>query len=214
MRIHRKVHWKGDHDYVVTLTGHCDARPTQVYDLLADLGSHTDWGGDRQYRGFRLVSQEASAAIATVGVEFHSVGRIPMTSVVNDNHNTVTIAHRPERLAFTTRTTIDWTDARRLDLPPRGGPAAGVFHHDYTITADGDSSQVTYMLTQERFDRPPWGMRIPPVRVCTHRVTIPLWLARGFRNMLTTAEQTVEVGEASQTTSGSPRSTDVVGRSR
>lgn len=189
MRVHRRIRWSGDHDYTVTLTGRCDARPEQVYDLLADLGSHTTWAGDRQYRQFRLLSQDAPAAPAKVGRQFHSTGRIPMISVVNDNHNTVTVADRPDRFAFTTHTSIDWPRARRLDLPPRAGSARGVFHHRYEIAPDGRGSRVTYTLTQERFDNPPWGMRFPLLRIGTHRMMIPLWLARGFRNLLTAAEQ-------------------------
>ena len=38
------------------------ARPEAVYDQLADLRSHLDWGGVRQTRDFHLVSLDAEGA--------------------------------------------------------------------------------------------------------------------------------------------------------
>ena len=39
--------------YIQT-TLRCKAKPETVYDLLADLRSHFEWGGTRQTRAFHL----------------------------------------------------------------------------------------------------------------------------------------------------------------
>src|SRR6266849_4946499 len=41
------------------LSRFCKAKPEAVYDLLADLRTHTEWGGARQSREFRLISLDA-----------------------------------------------------------------------------------------------------------------------------------------------------------
>ena len=44
-----------------------------VYDLLADIGSHLEWGGRRQPRKtYRLLSVEGPSGAATIGTEFRS----------------------------------------------------------------------------------------------------------------------------------------------
>jgi len=52
-----------------------------VYDLLADIGSHLEWGGRRQPRkSYRLLSVEGPDGPAMIGTEFRSTGADAMAS--------------------------------------------------------------------------------------------------------------------------------------
>jgi hypothetical protein len=62
----------------IQISRFCKATPEAVYDLLADLRTHIEWGGARQSREFRLVSFESPPGLATVGTSFSSTGTIPM----------------------------------------------------------------------------------------------------------------------------------------
>ena len=70
----------------------CKARPEAVYDVLADLRTHLEWGGARQSGDFRLQSLEASAGPGTVGTNFSGTGTIPMSARRWEDRSTVTIA--------------------------------------------------------------------------------------------------------------------------
>jgi hypothetical protein len=85
----------------VTLKGRSAAPPDVVYDVLADLPSHMEWGGKRQYKMFRLLSLDAPTGPAQSGTVYTSTGKIPMISAAKwENTNTVTKASRPHvRLA-------------------------------------------------------------------------------------------------------------------
>ncbi|MGZ4603736.1 MAG: hypothetical protein ACXV0U_09085, partial [Kineosporiaceae bacterium] len=54
-----RVVWNRDTAYEMTWDAHCDAPPAAVYDVLADLSTHLDWGGRRQRRNFRLTALHA-----------------------------------------------------------------------------------------------------------------------------------------------------------
>jgi len=81
----------------------CKAMPEVVYDLLADLRTHSEWGGARQSREFRLVSFESPPGPATVGTRFSSTGTIPMSLRHWSDRSTVTVADRPQKFEFTIR---------------------------------------------------------------------------------------------------------------
>jgi hypothetical protein len=70
----------------------CKARPEAVYDVLADLRTHLEWGGTRQSRDFRLLSLDASRGPASVGTAFSSTGAIPMSARRWEDGSTVTVA--------------------------------------------------------------------------------------------------------------------------
>lgn len=158
----------------------CRARPEDVYDLLADLRTHLEWGGKRQFRSFRLLSLDAPEGPAQSGTEFTSTGRIPMNRARWDNRNTVTKADRPRVFEITTEGTIAWRS---------GAPGSGTFIHRFEIEPRGLASVVTYVSKQLRFRNPPWGLRYPLLRNITYRVWIPIWYGRGFRNLLRMAEE-------------------------
>jgi Polyketide cyclase / dehydrase and lipid transport len=163
-----------------TFTGRSRARPEQVYDVLADLRSHLEWGGTRQFRSFRLVSLDAPDGPAERGTRFTSTGRIPMNRARFDNRNEVTKAERPRLFQITTGSRIPWPSR------PHG---EGTFVNTFEISPDGDGSRVIYRSEQLRFLEPPWGLRYPLLRNVTYRVWIPIWSRRGFRNLLRMAEE-------------------------
>ena len=161
-------------------TGRSKVRPEDVYDVLADLHSHLEWGGKRQFKSFRLLSLDAPTGPAAVGTEFTSTGGIPMNRVRFDNRNTVTKADRARSFEITTESTIAW---------PNRAKGEGTFVNAFDISPDGDGSRVVYRSIQLRFRNPPWGLRYPLLRNVTYRVWIPIWSGRGFRNMLRMAEE-------------------------
>ena len=162
------------------LTGRSKARPEEVYDVLADLRTHLEWAGKRQFKGFRLLSLDASAGPVMVGTEFTSTGTIPMHRTRFDNRNTVTKADRPRVFEITTESTIPWR---------RRASGQGSFINRFEISPDGDGSRVTYRSKQLRFRNPAWGLRYPLVREITYRFWVPIWYGRGFRNMLRVADE-------------------------
>jgi hypothetical protein len=167
-----------------SFTGRSQASPGAVYDLLADLGSHIEWAGRRQYRSFRLVSIDAPSGPAEVGTVFESVGRIPMNKARWHNHNTVTSAVRPSVFEITTEGRIPWS---------KRAAGEGTFVNRFEIAPDGTGSRVTLTIKQLRFRNPPWGLRYPIMRSVTARVWIPIWLHRGFRKLLRMAEERAPV---------------------
>ena len=172
-----KAYGREQREYV--FEGRTRAAPEVVFDVLADLGSHMEWGGRRQWRMFRLLSLDGPPEAAGVGTVFDSVGKIPMTSTHFLNRNTVTAADRPATFEITTESRIPW---------PKRVHGEGRFSSRFEIASDGTGSRVTYRFHQVRFREPPWGMRSPILRSITARVWVPIWCRRGFRNMLKLAE--------------------------
>src|SRR5207244_6841564 len=133
-----------------TFTGRSKARPEDVFAVLADLRSHLEWAGNRQFKSFRLLSLDAPPGPAAVGTVFASTGRIPMNRARFDNRNTVSKADRPTSFEMTTESTIAW---------PKRAQGEGSFINVFEISPDGDGSRVVYTFTQLRFRNPPWGLR-------------------------------------------------------
>jgi hypothetical protein len=179
-----------------TFTGRTGAPPEVVYDVLADLHSHLEWAGRRQWKMFRLLSLEAPPGPAVTGMVFESVGKIPMMSTRFLNHNTVTRADRPALFEITTEARIPWRNR------PHG---EGTFVNRFEIAADGTGSRVTYRLLQMRLREPAWGLRYPGLRSITARVWVPIWCGRGFRNLLRLAEERSRTRDGAASTSGGGR---------
>jgi len=165
---------------VWTFAGRSRARPEQVYDVLADLGSHLEWAGNRQFRSFRLLSLDAPGGPAEPGTRFTSTGRIPMNRARFDNRNTISKADRPRLFEITTDATIAW-DKRAA--------GTGTFVNTFEISPDGQGSRVIYRSKQLRFRNPPWGLRYPLLRSVTYRIWVPIWSRRGVGNLLRMADE-------------------------
>lgn len=195
-----KAHGEGRYDW--TFTGHSRARPQQVYEVLADLETHLEWAGNRQFKSFRLLSVDAPDGPAERGTAFTSIGTIPMNRSRFDNRNTVTRADPPRVFEITTESTIAW---------PKRTPGHGTFVNRFEISAEGEGSRVTYTSEQLRFDNPPWGLRYPLLRSVTSRIWIPIWSRRGFRNLLRMADE--RSAAATDTPASVPEAPRIRGRS-
>ena len=154
----------------------CKATPEAVYDLLADLRTHIDWGGARQSREFRLFSLDAPPGPATVGTIFSSTGSIPMSRRQWSDRSTVTVADRPQNFEFTTQAAAG-----------EGNAMTAVYRHTYEISPEAGGSCVTYSMTQLSITNPILRLGPGMSRMTWHM--IPMFAGRGLRNLLAIAEQ-------------------------
>jgi hypothetical protein len=176
--------------FITRLDKHCFAPPQMVYDTLADLQTHLEWGGAEQRNDFRLLSLDAPEGPATVGTSFTSTGAIPMSVRTWSDRSTVTIAERPDTFEFVTQAT-----ARRARRSMEA-----TYRHRYEITAAPGGSQVSYTFMQLEASHPFLRMALPVVRAMTWRVGIPFLAGRGFRRLLATAERRTTLERASVAT--------------
>ena len=165
----------------------CKARPEAVYDVLADLRTHLEWGGTRQSRDFRLLSLHASPEPATVGTAFSSTGAIPMSARRWEDRSTVTVADPARTFEFTTEGDAGGMTAR--------------YRHRYEISPEAAGSRVTYTLTQLAIANPMLRLALPGIRQLTWRLAIPLLAGRGLRNLLALTEERAVPTEASRQSS-------------
>ena len=124
----------------------CEAPVSTVYDQLADLAQHLEWGGRKQKKAkFRLTSIEAPAGPAVVGTEFRTTGVDPSGSFTDTS--VVTEAIPAEVFEFVTEArlrpkrgdVLEWTNVHRYEVRPRGSGCA-----------------VAYTLRVMRLSRRPW----------------------------------------------------------
>jgi len=171
----------------------CKAKLEAVYDILADLRTHIEWGGARQSREFRLVSLDSLPGPATVGTTFSSTGTIPMSRRHWSDRSTVTVADRPQMFEFTTQA-----------MAGEGKPMTAVYTHAYGITPAAGGSRVTYRMTQLSITNP--ILRLGPAMSRMTWLMIPMFAGRGIRNLLALAEQS----ESRTVVPGSPKFTQEV----
>jgi hypothetical protein len=161
------------------LTRACSAPPDVVYDFLADLGTHVTWAGTQQTRDFRLLSLDVPPGPASVVTTFTSTGTIPMSSRQWQDRSRVTAAERPNTFEFVTAATAHGSR----------GTMQGTYRHRYEIAAAPQGSVVSYSMTQLEISNPLLRLGLPVVRDLTWRFGIPFMAGRGFRNLLSIAEQ-------------------------
>jgi hypothetical protein len=157
------------------------ASPDDVYDVLADLSTHLDWGG-REIRGSaRLLTLDASEAPATVGTEFESTGQDPLVRMTD--RSVVTEATRSTSFEFVTDSA--W------ELKRSGKGADFTIVHRYEIEPLPAGCRVTYSFRATRASALPGVLamfRIPLVRTVAGRMSVRS-LRQGFGNLLRAAEQ-------------------------
>jgi uncharacterized protein YndB with AHSA1/START domain len=101
--------------------------PEAVWEVLADLHTHAEWGGARQHESTRILSIDAPEGPASVGVEFETSGADPMGRF--RDRSVVTEATKPSTFEFVTEATletkkrarVDWTLVHRYELTPDEG---------------------------------------------------------------------------------------------
>jgi hypothetical protein len=166
--------------YRVTVTEGSEAPPQVVYDLLADLSTHIEWGGSwHPSKTQRLQSMEAPQGAATVGMEFWSVG----TTNVGSWHDrsTVTEASRPNVFEFVTNGTL--RDGQELDRM--------FLHavHRYEIAPARGGSTVHYLLSAKLTLQAPPGDMHPRLPAVIFNLIVPAVIERGTKNLVAMAEQ-------------------------
>jgi hypothetical protein len=152
--------------------------PEEVYDALADLRTHLEWGGTRRRDDFRLLTLEAPAGQAVVGTVFSSTGTFPMSSRRWRDRSVVAVADRPVTFEFTTEGTAGERD-----------PMTARYRHHYAIAAEAGGTRITYTLNQLAIANPMLRETLPGLRQLVWRVMLPMLSGRGVRNLLAYAEE-------------------------
>jgi Polyketide cyclase / dehydrase and lipid transport len=174
--------------YEVTVSDDSHAPPQAVYELLADLHSHMEWGGSwHPHRSQRLRSLHAPPGPATVGVEFSSEGTTPEGSW--HDRSRVTRARRPVLFEFLTEGSfLDALDRPRMSLRAI---------HRYAVRAVGTGSRVTYHMTAtlRLHEIRPGGNGTseanghhPRLPVVVFNLVVPSVIERGTCNLVRMAE--------------------------
>lgn len=132
--------------------------PDVVNDLVADLGSHLDWSGERASDAFKLLTLDAPEGPTTVGTRFASTG-------ASDNGtfhdaSVVTEASRPTRFAFETDSRLERTRGKTWEVR---------FSHRYDIVSDGQGSRIVHTDTVQRVNYVPYWLQ-PWFRPITRRI--------------------------------------------
>jgi uncharacterized protein YndB with AHSA1/START domain len=124
------------------LTANLPAPPEAVYDTLADIPSHLEWGGKRVRKNFRLTSLESNESNAQTGTEWSSSGTAPDGTF--RDRSIVTEAERPRRFEFRTESHVsfksgaeaDWTTVNRYEVEPRSGGSRITYTQRLTRATD------------------------------------------------------------------------------
>jgi hypothetical protein len=175
-----EVQREGD-DYVVVVSESCGAPPEVLYDLLADLKSHLEWGGTRlRSASQRLIALEAPDGPVSVGSEFTSIGHT--SGRPWHDRSRVTRADRPYTFEFETH--------GQLGEPDEGEELRGDWTHRYDISRNGAGSRVVYrMRARLTF---PWYTPAGPHRryaAVIYQIFVPIIVQRGVRSLLAMAEE-------------------------
>jgi hypothetical protein len=175
---------RGEPLYGVRLVERSGAPAEVVYDLLADLQTHLEWGGRRQKgKTFRLTSIEAPAGPASVGAEFSSTGADPSGAFTDSS--VVTEATRPGAFEFVTEARLQ---------PKRGAVLEWTNVHRYEISPLPDGCEVTYSIRVMRLSRMPWWTK-RWARGLAQRMSAS-YARRGLRALARMAEERIGTGPA------------------
>ena len=165
--------------YRVTVSERTAAPLEAVYDLLADLSTHIEWGGSwHPSRTQRLQSMEAPNGPATVGVEFWSVGTTSAGSW--HDRSRVTSATRPELFEFV-------TDGMLRD---REGVDRMLLHavHRYEIADTPGDATISYFLSADMTLQALPGDAHSRLPLVIFNLLVPAVIERGIRNLARMAE--------------------------
>jgi uncharacterized protein YndB with AHSA1/START domain len=166
---------------VATASG---ASPEEVFDLLADLSSHTLWAGERQKRNTRLVSIEGPAGPAAVGTEFRTTGRDPMGTFTD--RSVVTEATRPTVLEFVTDAHLETKKGRSSDW---------TVIHRYELAPATDGCRIRYTVRITRVSELIGALamfKVPGLRSLALKASAGV-ARRGIRNLAQLAEERVDI---------------------
>lgn len=155
------------------------APPEAVYDLLADVRSHLEWGGDRGKKNFRLTAIEVSEEPARQGTEWSSNGVAPDGTF--RDRSVVTNATRPSTFEFTTNAHVTLK---------KGGEADWTLVNRYEIAPKGSGSQVTYAQRMTSATQlGPMKMMLNPLLAGLGRMMVRGLVKPAMKNLADMAEQ-------------------------
>ncbi len=164
----------------------CEAPAGVVYGLLAHLRRHLEWAGERQSKGFRLLSMEAPSGPATVGVEFLSTGSDGKKRV-NRDRSVITEASPPSVFEFVTENRCEGESGELA--------SAGTFVHRYEISSRPQGCRVIYTLQTTRFEGGPAILGAPLIAPLLMKILAAMF-RKGFRNLVALSEDRAAVSAA------------------
>lgn len=156
------------------------APAARVYEALADLSTHTVWGGSMHgKKNFGLRTLDAPEGPAGVGTEFRSTGVDPMGSF--SDRSVVTEATSPSVFEFVTE--------GHLEPKKKGKPASDTrITHRFEIAGDGSGSTVTYRGHLTRWTNAPSVLRSRAMRPFA-LVVMRSYAKKTLRNLTTFATE-------------------------
>ncbi len=156
------------------------SQPALIYAALADLSSHTVWGGSMHTKkNFGLRTLDAPKGPASVGTEFRSTGVDPMGSF--SDRSVVTEATSPSVLEFVTE--------GHLEPTKQGKPASDTrITHRYEIAGDDSGSTVTYRAHLTRWTNAPSVLHLRALQPVA-RVVMNGYAKRMLRNLIAYAKE-------------------------
>ena len=148
-------------DTVVSVTS--DASAERVYGTLADLSTHSVWGGSmHKKKNYGLRSLDGPAGPASVGTEFRSTGVDPMGSF--SDRSVVTEANSPSVFEYVTE--------GHLEPRKKGKPAsATTITHRFEIAQKGTGCAVTYRSHVSRWTNAPGMLTSAIMRPLVRTIT-------------------------------------------
>jgi hypothetical protein len=158
----------------------CRAPAEVVYDLVADVRSHLEWGGRMQKKNYRLLSIEAPAGPASVGTEFSSTGADAMGRFADSS--VVTEATRPSRFEFVTEARLS---------TKKGAIVEWTLVHRYEIEPQGEGCRISYTARTVRISELPGALKLFNIRWLRPLLmkVAAANVRRGVRNLPRVAEQ-------------------------
>lgn len=109
------------------------ATPATVYEVLSDLRTHLEWGGNKGKKTFRLTGMEVGDGVTRKGTEWSSTGIAPDGTF--RDRSVVTEASPPTALEFVTNSHVSFK---------KGGEGDWTVTNRYDIAADGAGSELKY----------------------------------------------------------------------
>jgi uncharacterized protein YndB with AHSA1/START domain len=155
------------------------APPEAVYDLLADVRSHLEWGGNRGKKNFRLTAIEVEDAPVRQGSEWSSTGIAPDGTF--RDRSVVTQALPPSALEFVTEAHVSFK---------KGGEGDWTLVNRYEITPEGSGSLVTYTQRLTRATKlGPMKMMLNPILAGVGRMMVSSLVKPAMQNLAAMAEE-------------------------
>src|SRR6266508_1799080 len=172
----RRTKWRNP---VLRFEESCRAPAQVVYELLADLQSHLEWGGRRQFETTRLLTMQAPPGPAGVGTEFFTTGSDGKVAQWSDR-SVVTEATSPEVFEFV-------TEGRRQGKPG-SRPWLSTAVHRYELASEPIGCRVTYTQELTRLVGAPRVLLAPGISRIVFRISAT-YMRRGFDALLALAEE-------------------------